>query len=120
MADCAPCSPCREVPIFAIEEAVHEAYDAEKALEGGKNASYIPYLADADPDLFGICMTFGNGAQICVGDVDHIFGIESVSKVPTAILAMAQAGPDAVLDQIGANATGMPFNSITAILLEKR
>lgn len=112
------CAPCREVPIDMIEEAVNEAYATVKDMEGGKNADYIPYLADVDSNLFAICLTLGDGSQISVGDVDAIFGIESVSKVPTAILAMEQAGADAVLDRIGANATGMPFNSITAILLE--
>ncbi len=112
------CAPCREVPIDMIEEAVNEAYATVKDMEGGRNADYIPYLADVDPNLFAICLTLGDGSQISAGDVDAIFGIESVSKVPTAILAMEQAGADAVLDRIGANATGMPFNSITAILLE--
>lgn len=111
-------SPCRELPLNMIEEVVHEAYDAVKDMKGGKNADYIPYLAGVDPSLFAICMTFNDGTQFNVGDADAVFGIESVSKVPTAILAMEQAGADTVLERIGANATGMPFNSITAILLE--
>lgn len=36
----------------------------------------------------------------------------------TAILAMEQAGAKTVLNDIGADATGLPFNSIFAILLE--
>lgn len=47
-----------------------------------------------------------------------MFGIESVSKVYTAVLVLRQYGAQAVLDQIGADATGLPFNSIMAILLE--
>ena len=46
------------------------------------------------------------------------FGIESVSKVHTAILALRQYGAKEILDKIGADATGLPFNSIIAILLE--
>lgn len=112
------CAPCREITIDQIRQAVSEAYAETKDLKGGKNASYIPYLAHVDPNLFAICLTLGDGTVIAEGDADTIFGIESVSKVPTAILAMSQSGPDAVLEQIGANATGMPFNSITAIILE--
>lgn len=112
------CVPCREIPLSTVEKVVNDAFEASKAIKGGKNASYIPYLANVNPELFAVCMTFGDGTQIAVGDVDAVFGIESVSKVPTAILAMTQAGPEAVLDQIGANATGLPFNSITAIVLE--
>ena len=55
---------------------------------------------------------------VAVGDTDYKFGIESVSKVPTAILAMNQYGGQEVLGKIGADATGLPFNSIMAILLE--
>lgn len=112
------CVVCRNIKFETVEKVVNEAYESCKGITGGKNASYIPYLANVDSNLFGICVTFGDGTQISVGDVDYVFGIESVSKVPTAILAMAQSGADAVLDKIGANATGMPFNSITAILLE--
>lgn len=112
------CVACREISIQTVESAVKEAYEKTKGVTRGKNASYIPYLANVDSNLFAICMTLGDGTQIKVGDVDSVFGIESISKVPTAILAMTQSGADAVLEKIGANATGMPFNSITAILLE--
>ena len=53
-----------------------------------------------------------------MGDTDYRFGIESVSKVHTAILALRQYGAKEILDKIGADATGLPFNSIIAILLE--
>ena len=55
---------------------------------------------------------------INIGDTDYRFGIESVSKVHTAILILRQYGAQKVLDMIGADATGLPFNSIIAILLE--
>ena len=52
------------------------------------------------------------------GDTDYRFGIESVSKVHTAILALRQYGAKEILDKIGADAAEAPFNSIIAILLE--
>ena len=79
-----------------ISTAVHDAYEACKDIKGGL------------PD----------GRLISVGDTDYRFGIESVSKVHTAILALEQHGAQAILDNIGADATGLPFNSIFAILLE--
>lgn len=51
-------------------------------------------------------------------DFDYRFGIESVSKVHTAILILRQYGAQKVLEMIGADATGLPFNSIIAILLK--
>ncbi len=69
-------------------------------------------------NLFGIAACLPDGEVIAVGDTDYKFGIESVSKVPTAILAMNQYSAQEMLDKIGADATGLPFNSIMAILLE--
>ena len=101
-----------------IREAAQEAYEEVKGLEGGANANYIPYLANIDPTLFGFSITLPDGDTINIGDTDYRFGIESVSKVPTALLVMKQSGAQTVLNKIGADATGLPFNSIFAILLE--
>lgn len=102
-----------------LKEAVEEAYLAYKDLDDGHNADYIPYLANIDSNLFGISICLEDGSVISVGDVDYRFGIESVSKVHTAILVLRQYGDKALLEKIGADATGLPFNSIEAILLEK-
>ena len=101
-----------------IRQAAQEAYDEVKDLKGGANANYIPYLANIDSGLFGFSVTLPDGDTINIGDTDYRFGIESVSKVPTALLVMKQSGAQTVLNKIGADATGLPFNSIFAILLE--
>mgnify|MGYP000140989893 CR=1 FL=1 len=101
-----------------LKNLVQEAHAQVKDLKGGKNANYIPFLDKIDSNLFGISVCLPSGEVITVGDTDYVFGIESVSKVYTAILVLRQYGAQAVLDQIGADATGLPFNSIMAILLE--
>lgn len=101
-----------------IEQAARKAYESTKGIEGGKNADYIPYLANIDSNLFGLSVTLLDGTCFNFGDTEYKFGIESVSKVPTAILAMIQHTPQGVLEKIGADATGLPFNSIFALLLE--
>lgn len=101
-----------------ISSAVRNTYNACKGVTGGQNAHYIPYLANIDSNLFGISLCLPDGRIISVGDIDYRLGIESVSKVHTAILAMEQAGAKTFLNDIGADATGLPFNSIFAILLE--
>ena len=102
-----------------VRAAVEAAYDRCKEEQDGKNADYIPYLAGVPSTLFGIAACLPDGEVVAVGDPDYVFGIESVSKVPTAILAMNQYGAKEILDRIGADATGLPFNSIMALLLEK-
>lgn len=101
-----------------LKTAVENAYAACKDLQGGQNAHYIPYLANVDSGLFGISVCLPDGRVISVGDTDYRLGIESVSKVHTAILALRQQGAQSLLEKIGADATGLPFNSIFAILLE--
>ncbi|HAB41121.1 MAG TPA: glutaminase [Porphyromonadaceae bacterium] len=101
-----------------IHDAASQAFDRASKINGGKNASYIPYLANIDPSLFGLSVMLPDGTAFNFGDTTYRLGIESVSKVPTAILAMRQHTPAGVLDAIGADATGLPFNSIFAILLE--
>jgi len=108
----------KTISIARVRQAARDAYDAAKNLSGGANANYIPYLANIDSDLFGLSVTLVDGTSISIGDTSYKFGIESVSKVPTAILAMIQHYPEGVLEKIGADATGLPFNSIFAILLE--
>lgn len=109
----------KKIKIDDLRHIVQEAYEKVKDLEGGKNADYIPFLAQVDPRLFGIALCLPTGEVIEAGDTGYVFGIESVSKVFTAVLVLKQYGAREVLDKIGADATGLPFNSIMAILLEK-
>lgn len=101
-----------------LVELLEECYNDAKAIKGGKNADYIPYLNDVPTDLFGLVMVLRDGQVISFGDTDYTFGLESISKVFTAILILKQHGAKQVLDKIGADATGLPFNSILALLLE--
>ncbi len=109
----------KNISVSQITDAVYEAYDLFKDNSTGENARYIPYLANIPSDLFAISVCLPSGRLINVGNTDYVFGIESVSKVPTAILVMMQHGTKELLAKIGADATGLPFDSILAMLLEK-
>ena len=108
----------KKITIAQIKEVAQQTYDLYKTNTDGKNADYIPYLANINKNLFGISICLLNGQTIEVGDSEYRFGIESVSKVHTAILVLRQYGAKELLEKIGADATGLPFNSIIAILLE--
>lgn len=108
----------KQISVALIKEAAEEAYNLYRTNTEGKNADYIPYLANIPNNLFGISICLLNGDMIKLGDTEYQFGIESVSKVHTAILVLRQYGAQKLLDMIGADATGLPFNSIFAILLE--
>lgn len=108
----------KTIKLSDLQQVVSEAHAKVKDLKGGKNADYIPFLANINPQLFGIAVCLPSGEIIEAGDSSYIFGIESISKVHTAILILKQYGAEEVLKKIGADATGLPFNSIMAILLE--
>lgn len=108
----------KRIKISEIQNAVNKAYEEVKKIKGGKNANYIPFLDKIDSNLFGLAVTLPNGQTISAGDTQYAFGIESISKVHNAVAVMRQSGADEILDKIGADATGLPFNSIFAILLE--
>ena len=64
----------------AVQDAVQMAYDRCKNETGGKNADYIPYLADVPSNLFGIAACLPDGDVVAVGDTDYKFGIESARR----------------------------------------
>lgn len=100
-----------------IAAAVAHAHDATVAMSGGENASYIPYLASVDSSLFGVAAVTVDGEVFESGDSRCEFAIESISKVVTMALAMEQRGADEFHRKVGADPTGMPFNSIMALEL---
>ncbi len=101
-----------------VQDAIDAAYTKFVGVKEGRNADYIPYLESIDSNLFGISVCLANGEHISAGETNFAFGIESISKVATAILIMNQYSAKEILEKIGADATGLPFNSIMAILLE--
>ncbi|EMX4267644.1 glutaminase A [Salmonella enterica subsp. enterica serovar Denver] len=98
---------------------IEQAHQKFKSNHDGKVADYIPALATYSPKNFAITIATVDGKIYQVGDVNKPFPMESLSKVFTMALAMEQHGPQVVLDKLGANATGMPFNSGLAVELTK-
>ena len=102
-----------------IEAALNEAYDKFKDLKEGKNADYIKELANVDPNIFGIALVTADGQVYTKGDIQSMVSIQSVSKVFTMAAVLEEQGPKAVQDKIGVDATGMRFNSIVAVEMQK-
>ncbi len=98
-----------------LQAAVDEAYAKFKDDHSGKNADYIPYLAGVDSNLFAVVIVTTDGQIYSAGDTNYAFYIQSCSKVFTMCQVMEESGPDAVLEKIGVEPTGLPFNSIVAL-----
>ena len=102
-----------------IKMALDAAYAKAGGVTGGKNADYIPALAKVDPKIFGVAIVTADGRIFTKGDMKSEVSIQSISKVFTLALVLDQSGSQAVEDNIGVDATGMPFNSIVAIEQKK-
>lgn len=107
-----PVAPRRQL----VESVVREAYDKFKTDSSGKNADYIPYLAQVDSKLFGIAIVTTDNQVLTLGDVKYSFSIQSISKVYTLALAMDELGPEQVFQKIGSEPTGRAFNSPIAVV----
>jgi glutaminase len=103
----------------AIQKAMDEAYLKFKDIKEGKNADYIKELARVDPNIYGIAIVTTDGKIYTKGDLTSAVSIQSISKVFTMARVIEEQGPRAVMDKIGVDATGMRFNSIVAVELQK-
>jgi glutaminase len=106
-----PVAPRAEI----LEATIREAYDKFRSDTSGKNADYIPYLAQVDSKLFGISAVTTDNKVFNVGDVTFAFSIQSISKVYTLALAMEELGAEKVFERVGSEPTGRAFNSVVAV-----
>ena len=102
-------------PSDLVAEWVAEAHRRFQSNGEGSNSSVYPALERMPRDLFGICLIAANGDVAAAGDVDHAFSIMSVSKPFVFALVCQELGPYAARERLGANSTGLPFNSLAAV-----
>ena len=98
-----------------ITALVNEAHARFKSNTDGENSQVYPALARAPSELFGVCVVGVSGNVYAAGDTDHEFSIMSVSKPFVFALVCQQMGAEQAREKLGANATGMPFNSLGAV-----
>ena len=99
-------------PIQDYLESLHARF---RTLAQGNVADYIPELARADADSFGICIATHDGYIYEVGDTSQNFTLQSISKPLTYGLALEENGEDAVLARIGVEPSGDAFNAISLL-----
>lgn len=100
-----------------VESLTASAYERYRGLGDGEVADYIPILAGSDPSLFGLSVSEVNGSVHDVGEADHTFSIQSVSKAFVYALVCEEYGHAVVKERVGVNNTGLPFNSVMALEL---
>jgi glutaminase len=96
-------------PIRDVLRELHAAYAPDVS---GKVADYIPELAKARPEWFGISIVTVDGQVFEIGDCGQLFTIQSISKPFVFGLVLEDHGLEAVLSKVGVEPTGEAFNAI--------
>jgi len=96
-------------PFRSYLNDLHAKY---RNLNDGAVADYIPELALAKPEWFGICAITTDGQMFEVGDCDQLFTIQSISKAFVFGMALEDHGREYVNSKVSVEPTGEAFNSI--------
>lgn len=94
------------------EETLSEVYQKYRGIKEGQ--VYTSGAEKVDPNLFGIAIATVGGKVYKVGNAHTPFPIQSISKIFIYGLALEDHGRDLMLEKVGVNATGLPYNSIIA------
>jgi glutaminase len=85
--------------------------DCEHYTSQGHVATYIPELANVDPNQLGIYISMEDGKEYFAGDCQNSFTMQSVVKPLILLQALLDSGIDAVRTLVGVEATGKPFDA---------
>ncbi|MCI8915672.1 MAG: glutaminase A [Oscillospiraceae bacterium] len=88
--------------------------ECRPAARQGRVADYIPELAKGNPDALGIYIIGSEGRRTWAGDCRQAFTIQSIVKPILLLQALLDNGPQFVMDRVGVEATGKPFDAINA------
>lgn len=94
---------------------IQEVYTELLQTKGnGQPASYIPELANVNPDKFGIHICSVDGSNQGLGDHQEKFSVQSIIKVISLCLAFKNEGVK-IWKRVGVEPSGTPFNSLVQL-----
>ncbi|HCH61950.1 MAG TPA: glutaminase A, partial [Deltaproteobacteria bacterium] len=100
------------VPEFAeFESAMQALYTEVSPNREGKQADYIPPLAEVDPEGFGVALVTVDGQRLSLGDAGLDFSIQSTCKPFNYCFALEELGEETVHRHIGREPSGRGFNA---------
>ena len=94
------------MPVFGVDAILRDVHAQALGREEGEVADYIPELAKADPEPFGIAVATSRGRLHEIGDTRIPFTIQSVSKALTYCMALELVGRAEVLRRVGVEPSG--------------
>ena len=96
-----------------VRRVIEEAYlNGRESASAGTVADYIPELAKASADEFGLCVRSTAGETVAFGETDKRFSIQSISKVINLAAALKFQGFRETFSHVMLEPSGDAFNSI--------
>ena len=95
-------------PDTDIQSITISGYERYLHLDEGTVADYIPALAAASPDAFGVCVAGVHGRLFAVGDADQEFSIQSISKLFVFALVCHILGHKQARTRLASTVRGCP------------
>ncbi len=77
----------------------------------GMVARYIPELAKANAEEFGMCVISDDDVVSFAGDYEKCFTMQSIVKPIILLMALMDKGEECVRSLVGVEATGKPFDA---------
>jgi glutaminase len=95
-----------------FRDVLRELHAKYQQVNDGAVATYIPELAKASPEWFGLSVVTVDGQSFDAGAAQQLFTIQSISKPFVFGLALEEHGRERVLTKVGVEPTGEAFNAI--------
>jgi len=94
-----------------VEQILEDTYQAVRPLIGScAVAEYIPRLAAVNADQFGMAVVMNDGRELQVGDSSVPFSVQSMSKVLSLVMVLADHGED-IWQRVGREPSGAAVRS---------
>ncbi len=104
------------IPDFSyFAKNLDNMFDEVKKIKSGELASYIPPLANVDPDQFGVAIVTTDGQIYQRGDSEVDFSIQSMCKPFNYCFAMEKLGLEKVHQHVGQEPSGRQFDDLTLL-----
>lgn len=102
------------IPNFEeFSQEIKSIYSLVIKNKSGKTASYIPQLAQVNPEQFGVALCTTDGQIYSIGDANTYFCLQSVCKPINYCLIQQEHGEEKVHRHIGKEPSGHGFNVLT-------
>lgn len=92
---------------------VEAIFDSCRDVDSGHNADYIPELAEADPNSWGLAIVTVDGQVLTLGDATKEFSIQSCGKPLQYSICAEEIGTQKIHEYVGQEPSGVAFNAFT-------